>query len=80
MAVLPLLRALVLLETPLSETDSYRMEVLVALDKLERLDKDQFNEDEKHDAQEEQKRRAEENREAAAGASSKLEGGLDDEP
>ncbi len=30
---------------------------------LNRLDKDQFNEDEKNDAQEEQKRRAEENRE-----------------
>ncbi len=55
LAVLPMLRALVLLgkiiwrkknrfilidilfiETPLSETDSYRTEVLVALDKLER--------------------------------------------
>lgn len=53
LAVLPMLRALVLLgkismndrvdefllsfvETPISETDAYRMEVLVAVDKLER--------------------------------------------
>ncbi|CAF4820853.1 unnamed protein product, partial [Rotaria sp. Silwood1] len=79
LAVLPMLRALVLLETPLSETDSYRMEVLVALDKLERLDKDQFNEDEKHDALEEQKRRAEEQRETTADDSSKQEGAPEEE-
>lgn len=51
-----------LLETPLSEKDSYRMDVLVALEKLERLDKDQFTEDEKNDAQEEKKRLEEEAR------------------
>lgn len=71
LAVLPMLRALVLLETPIAETDSYRMEALVAIEKLERLDKDPFTEDERSDAQEEQKRRAEEMRESALDESNK---------
>lgn len=49
---LPLLRCLVLAECPVSETDDYRLEVLVALPKLERLDKDEFTEDERSDAEE----------------------------
>lgn len=32
----PMICFVLLIETPISETDSYRMEVLVALDKLER--------------------------------------------
>ncbi|CAF1672341.1 unnamed protein product, partial [Adineta ricciae] len=68
LAVLPMLRALVLLETPLSETDSYRTEVLVALEKLERLDKDQFDEDERAEADDERKRRADEAQEAQEAA------------
>lgn len=74
LAVLPMLRALVLLETPISETDSYRMEALVAIEKLERLDKDPFTEDERSDAQEEQKRRAEELRESTIDENGKAEG------
>jgi hypothetical protein len=37
--------------------------IIISIDHYLRLDKDQFNEDEKNDALEEQKRRAEENRE-----------------
>jgi len=35
-----------------SELDDYRLEVLVALRKLERLDKDEFTEEERADAEE----------------------------
>ena len=48
----PLLHCLVLAECPVSEVDDYRLEVLVALPKLERLDKDEFTEDERSDAEE----------------------------
>ena len=36
----------------MSEVDDYRLEVLIALRKLERLDKDEFTEDERTDAEE----------------------------
>ena len=39
-------------ECPVSELDDYRLEVLVALRKLERLDKDEFTEEERADAEE----------------------------
>lgn len=38
-------------ECPIGEVDDYRIEVLVKLRKLERLDKDQFTEDERGDAE-----------------------------
>ncbi len=47
-----MLRALVLGECPVSETDDYRLEVLVGLPRLERLDKDPFTEEERADAEE----------------------------
>ncbi|CAI8049137.1 Leucine-rich repeat-containing protein 23 [Geodia barretti] len=49
---LPLLRGLVLADCPISEIDDYRLEVLVALPKLERLDKEEFTEDERADSEE----------------------------
>ncbi|XP_041377909.1 leucine-rich repeat-containing protein 23-like [Gigantopelta aegis] len=49
---LPMLRALVLSENPLAEEDDYRLEVLIALRKLERLDKDEFTEEERTEAEE----------------------------
>ncbi len=47
-----MLRAVVLGECPVSEGDDYRLEVLVSLPRLERLDKDPFTEDERADAEE----------------------------
>jgi Leucine-rich repeat (LRR) protein len=49
---LPLLRGIVLADCPISEMDAYRLEVLVVLPKLERLDKEEFTEDERADAEE----------------------------
>lgn len=49
---LPFLRALILSECPLCETDEYRLEVLIAIRTLERLDKDPYEQDERQDAEE----------------------------
>lgn len=42
----------VITENPTAEEDDYRVEVLIALRKLERLDKDEYTEDERNDAEE----------------------------
>lgn len=39
-------------DNPVSEMEDYRVEVCIALRKLERLDKDEFSEDERADAEE----------------------------
>ncbi|CAJ0964794.1 unnamed protein product [Ranitomeya imitator] len=57
--VLPMLRALVLRENPCEEEDGYRLETLVALPHLERLDKDFFEEEERTEAAETQRSRME---------------------
>ncbi|KAL8202780.1 UNVERIFIED_CONTAM: hypothetical protein K2H54_025244, partial [Gekko kuhli] len=57
---LPMLRALVLLDNPCSDEGEYRLEVLVLLPRLERLDKDFFEEDERLDAEDVRQRRREE--------------------
>ncbi|XP_048358900.1 leucine-rich repeat-containing protein 23 [Sphaerodactylus townsendi] len=57
---LPLLRALVLLDNPCMDEGDYRMETLVLLPRLERLDKDFFEEDERLDAEDVRQRRREE--------------------
>ncbi|XP_056385967.1 leucine-rich repeat-containing protein 23 isoform X1 [Hyla sarda] len=57
--VLPMLRALVLRENPCEEEDGYRLETLIALPHLERLDKDFFEEEERTEAAETQKSRME---------------------
>ena len=54
---LSFLRALILAECPVSEVDDYRTEVLVSLRKLERLDKDEFTDDERADAEDIQQQR-----------------------
>ena len=56
------------LDTPIAESGDYRLEVLIALRNLERLDKDQFIEEERAEADEiiEQRRQKEEE-EAAGG-------------
>lgn len=41
-----------LLECPITDVDDYRIEILVRLRKLERLDKDQYTDDERGDAEE----------------------------
>ncbi|XP_053146799.1 leucine-rich repeat-containing protein 23 isoform X2 [Hemicordylus capensis] len=58
--VLPMLRALVLLDNPCSDEGDYRMEVLVMLPRLERLDKDFYEEEERAEAEEIRQRRREE--------------------
>merc|ERR1712032_1428856 len=50
MKVLPMLRALVLSENPCAEEDDYRMETLIGIRTLERLDKDEFTEEERTEA------------------------------
>ncbi|XP_063290235.1 leucine-rich repeat-containing protein 23 [Pelobates fuscus] len=57
---LPMLRALVLRENPCDEEDGYRMEVLIALPNLQRLDKEFFEEEERMEAAETLKTRLEE--------------------
>ena len=49
---LPFLRALVLSENPVVEEDEYRLETLITLRTLERLDKDEYTDDERHEAEE----------------------------
>uniref|UniRef100_A0A8C4WBV3 Leucine-rich repeat-containing protein 23 n=1 Tax=Gopherus evgoodei TaxID=1825980 RepID=A0A8C4WBV3_9SAUR len=58
--VLPMLRALVLMDNPCSDESEYRMEALVLLPRLERLDKDFFEEDERAEAEETRQRRRDE--------------------
>lgn len=59
------LQALILLESPCTEEDNYRIEVLILLRKLERIDKEVCNEDERTEAEEvyEQRRIEESNKE-----------------
>ncbi|KAK7476100.1 hypothetical protein BaRGS_00032654, partial [Batillaria attramentaria] len=49
---LPFLRALALAENPVAEEDDYRLEVLINLRTVERLDKDEYTEEERHEAEE----------------------------
>lgn len=58
--MLPTLRALVLLENPCSDEAEYRLESLVLLPNLERLDKDFFEEEERNEAADIRQRRKEE--------------------
>ncbi|ELU09120.1 hypothetical protein CAPTEDRAFT_183796 [Capitella teleta] len=58
---LPVLRAIVLSDNPCAEEDDYRLEILISIRKIERLDKDEYTDDERQDAQEiyEQRRQEE---------------------
>ncbi|NWR76806.1 LRC23 protein, partial [Centropus unirufus] len=58
--VLPMLQALVLLDNPCCEESNYRLEVLVLLPRLQRLDKELFEEDEQAEANEIRQKRQEE--------------------
>ncbi|NXJ78555.1 LRC23 protein, partial [Trogon melanurus] len=58
--VLPMLQALVLLDNPCSEEPNYRLEVLVLLPHLQRLDKELFEEDERKEANQIRQKRQEE--------------------
>ncbi|KAK6965302.1 leucine-rich repeat-containing protein 23-like isoform X2 [Biomphalaria glabrata] len=63
--VLPMLRAVVLSENPCAEEDDYRLETLIAIRTLERLDKDEYSPEERSEAEEiAEKRRAEEEEKA----------------
>lgn len=55
------LKALVLVDNPISSNDDYRLEVLIAVRRLERLDKDKFADEERSEAEEiyEQRRQKE---------------------
>jgi len=52
LAILPKLTELVLTDNPLVEEEDYRLEVLCRVRRLDRLDKDPFDEDEREQAQE----------------------------
>ena len=43
---------ILLLDCPIGDVDEFRVEVLVRLRKLEKLDKDEFTDDERADAEE----------------------------
>lgn len=66
--VLPKLKALVLLDTPLTENGDYRLEVLISVRRLERLDKDEYLQEERSEAENiYEERRVKELEEAAGG-------------
>jgi len=50
LAVLPSIRAIVLSDNPVTEASEYRMEMLVAIRNLQRLDKNAFEEEEQNEA------------------------------
>lgn len=66
LAVLPKLRELVLLENPIVEEEDYRLETLVRVRRLNRLDKDVFDDDEREQAQEKYEEMQEEAKNAEA--------------
>lgn len=75
MQILPKLRALVLLDTPLTENSDYRLEVLISVRRLERLDKDEYLEEERTEAEDiYEQRRLKEQEEAANGGASNEDG------
>ena len=49
---LPMLRGLILRESPVSKEEEYRIEVIMNIRNLERLDKDMFTDEERQEAQE----------------------------
>jgi len=66
MKCLPMLRALVLAENPCAEEDDYRLETLIGNRTLERLDKDEYTDEERTEAEEiAEQRRIEEEEKAA---------------
>ena len=61
------------LDTPLTENSDYRLEVLISVRRLERLDKDEYLEEERSEAEQiYEERRAKEQEEAAAAVSAVL--------
>ena len=50
--VVPYCCATIIVDCPVCETDEYRLEVLIAIRTLERLDKDVYEQDERQDAEE----------------------------
>ncbi len=65
---MPKLKALVLLDTPLTENGDYRLEVLISVRRLERLDKDEYLQEERSEAENiYEERRVKELEEAAGG-------------
>jgi hypothetical protein len=68
--VLPKLRALALADTMVAENGDYRLEVLISIPGLERLDKDQYIDEEREEAKEIMEQRKQKEEEEAA---SKLE-------
>lgn len=60
-------------DTPLTENSDYRLEVLISVRRLERLDKDEYLEEERSEAETiYEERRVKEQEEAAAAASAAI--------
>ncbi|XP_035750506.1 leucine-rich repeat-containing protein 23 [Egretta garzetta] len=72
--VLPTLQALVLLDNPCSDEPNYRLEVLILLPHLQRLDKELFEQDERAEANKICRKRQEEGKEMEAS----LQGDVDE--
>ena len=63
---------MVLLDSPLTENGDYRLEVLISVRRLERLDKDEYLQEERSEAENiYEERRVKELEEAAGGAEGK---------
>ncbi len=72
---------LVILDTPLAENGDYRLETLISVRRLERLDKDEYSEEERTEAEEiYEQRRVKEAEEAAALAEAAATGVVDPNP
>lgn len=78
MKCLPKLRALILSENPCSDDDEYRMEVLIGIRRIERLDKDDYNEEERQEAEEIYETRRAEELAAGEGAEEVIQSDGDD--
>jgi len=75
---LPLLRAAVFKDNPCAAEDDYRLEMLIALRRLERLDKDEYNDDERQEAEEIYEQRRQEELTQAEGAQEEIPDDDDD--
>lgn len=77
--LLPILRAAVFKDNPIAAEDDYRLEMLITLRRLERLDKDEYNDDERQEAEEIYEQRRQEEIAAKAEGEEQVIGDEDDD-
>jgi len=77
--LLPILRAAVFKDNPIAAEDDYRLEMLISLRRLERLDKDDYNDDERQEAEEIYEQRRQEEIQAQAEGAEEVIGDEDED-